>query len=160
MMDLILAIDNSGSMRSAYLEVEQFAIELINAFELSPTATRVGVVEFRSSASTLISLSHDRGAINAAISNTPYPSGGTNALAGINEAASMFASAGRNNTRRTLVFITDAMVSNPSGTVAAADSLHAQGVLIFALGFGSVRFSTLQQLASSPSSRYLPRFLH
>lgn len=55
--DLIIITDNSGSVGSSnYATEKAFAITLANAFEISPTETRVGWVDYSTGINTAINL--------------------------------------------------------------------------------------------------------
>lgn len=55
--DLIIITDNSGSVGSTDYETEKaFAISLVNAFDISPTETRVGWIDYSSGVNVAINM--------------------------------------------------------------------------------------------------------
>ena len=66
-MELLLVLDRSGSMRHSMQTLLSTAQDLVGDFEIGPTLTRVGVVQFNADAQVLLSLSDNAAAIDSAI---------------------------------------------------------------------------------------------
>ena len=79
-MELVLVIDISGSMRAWMDAVRQFAYEMALSFELGSgdSGTRVGVVSFADSATTLTNLTGEARRVTEAINSMDGELGKTN----------------------------------------------------------------------------------
>ncbi|KOO33403.1 cartilage matrix protein, partial [Chrysochromulina tobinii] len=73
-LDLVLVFDHSGSMAPFQAQVLEFARELILQLDFGPSAARVGLVEFDSTATVLSSLSSDPNVVLAAMATAQQAS--------------------------------------------------------------------------------------
>ena len=159
--DLVLVLDQSGSMWSFASQVRNFANAIIGQFALGATQTagsRFAVVFFASSAQTVASLTADASTLNSAISGYS-PRGLTCISCGLAPAAALLRSAtDRPNARKVILLLTDGEQSYSYGgrSAAIASAQAARGgsddITLLALGFGGARAATLNAMASSPSS--------
>ena len=76
-LEIVLVIDNSGSVAGQRPNVLEFARTIIRYFTVGPSAAQIGYVEFDTTAYTLSELTPDLGAVMSAIDNAPPTGSGT-----------------------------------------------------------------------------------
>jgi len=155
-MELILVLDRSGSIGYDMPALLSFAGDLVGEFEISSTYTRVGIVQFNGDADVLLPLSSSGAAISAALGSAAGPSGYTSISDGITAGLSLLGDA-RPGLPVTMFVVTDGVQTvdgGESAAIAAAGTAKAQGVQLFAVGFGGASFATLQSMASPPTSTH------
>ena len=162
-LDLIFVLDSSGSIGADNYELmKQFAIKISSAFVIGPANTQVGVIIFSNGASVEFPLNRysDEASLHGAIRTIPFINGGTDTAAGLialeNEG---FTAAGgirqiAEAVPRVAIVVTDGFSRSFSGTVAAASSVHATGVIVYAVGVGGFNIVELQAIASAPENVY------
>ena len=159
-MELVLVLDVSGSMRGQTSSVVAFAQDVVDQFELSHSLTRVGVVEFSSSSSTLIGMSATASEVSTAISGLSSPGGWTDISSALARGARLISAGGRPcvDEKCVMLLLTDGQQSSQYGgdstAIASAGDVKAAGIKLFAVGFAGAQRSTLDAMASSPASRY------
>ena len=140
--------------------VVTFAQSVVDQFVLSQSLTRVGVVEFSSSARTLIGMSADASAVGSAVSGLSSARGWTDISSALDRGSGLIQGGGRPCTgeRCAVLLLTDGQQSSQYGgdsaAIATATTVKAAGIKLFAVGFGGAKRSTLDAMASSPASRY------
>ena len=140
-LDLVLVFDHSGSMAPFQAQVLEFARELILQLDFGPSAARMGLVEFDSTATVLSSLSSDPNAVLAAMASAQQASGGTSISSGLASGLAVLQAGGSWATRpKVLLLLTDGE-QNPqyggaAAAIAQAATVRAAGVQIFGVGFG------------------------
>lgn len=153
--DVMLVIDNSGSMRSA--DKLARAKEAAKGFvdRLDPATDTVGLVSFSTSAIRRSGLVRDAGPLRAAI-DALQPDDDTNIADGLRVAQAELAANGTSGSQPVIILLSD---GNPNvetdRTEPEAAAAKAAGSRIFTIGLGTdVDPSLLQRLASAPSDYY------
>ena len=145
-LELVLVLDKSGSVRSAQSSILDFAREIVSQFALSPTAAQIGVVEFSNDGDTLIGLSGDVTAVQAAIDSASAAGGGTSVSDGLALGLSVIqGTAARAGVPSTILLLTDGVQTvdgNDQTAIAQAAVVKNAGVSIVSVGFGGARTST------------------
>ena len=168
--DVVLALDNSGSVSSSELQdLKDASNALVDAFSLDITGgrIRVGVTRFRGSSESVVGLTD----VDAHPSNTPLHNGinglvqggpglssGTNIVVGLLGGAAQFATGlgDRPEIPNLMIFVTDGSdtAGNSLADIAAASA--ASGAEVFAVGVGSgVSASTLDAIATDPDADHV-----
>ena len=103
-IDLVLVLDNSGSMDTGTIpaQLKQVATQIVSQFRVAPDAVRVGVVSFNDQANSLHALSSDLTAVNNAINNIPTPNGWTDVGKGLAAASNYISGSPRAGCRSLL----------------------------------------------------------
>jgi Mg-chelatase subunit ChlD len=170
--DVVLAIDLSGSMNNdggtppepvtaALAAASNFAANL-------SSKDRAGVVTFATSALTPVELTTTHSSTAATINTftiaTADETGFTNTSAALIAAETELNSSRHNvDARRVLILLTDGLPTAPDGTgdavaeaIAAAESITASGINLFAIGLGEgVDREFIASLASTPEQAFL-----
>ena len=133
--EIIFLMDNSTSMGNRTgdsndtrkIKVTNSTKELINNISNNNSNTKIGIVNFSSSATVLQGLTNSKEQLLSACDNfrNQNPSGSTNMIKGINLAKSNFTSDSNN---KILVLLTDGIPSNSEQAVK--DSLKDEGIYI------------------------------
>ena len=156
-MELLLVLDRSGSIGQSMPTLLGFARDLVGEFDIGPSLTRVGLVQFNGDAEVLLALSSSVADIDSAIRGGGPSSGGTSISDGITLALGLL-SAARDGVPVTMLVLTDGVQTVDGGdaaAIAAATAAKAQGVQLFAVGFGpGPEYSTLAAMASPPTSTH------
>ena len=130
----------------------------MSQFALSPTAAQIGVVEFSNDADTLIGLSGDSAAVRAAIDGASAAGGGTSVSDGLALGLSVIqGTAARADVPSTILLLTDGVQTvdgNDQTAIAQAAVVKNAGVSIVSVGFGGARTSTINAIASQPTSDF------
>lgn len=130
--DIVLVLDNSGSMSGTPIEETRKASENFVKTVLQQDAS-IGVVAFESEANMLSNFSMDEAQLMSALGNL-YASGGTNTLAGLAMAGEMLEQSNAKN--KIIVLMSDGRPSNTQSELSeCAKELRQKGVIIYALGF-------------------------
>ena len=168
-VDLIFVLDSSGSVGlSDFQNVRNFAADLVRQLEIGPDNTRVGLIRFGSSASVMFHLNRyqEKSSLLRAISNVGYSGGSTNTPAGLITLLSAFntvygARPLRDGIPRVAIVVTDGRSNEgggPPATIAAANAIHDNNIIAYAVGVGSsVLITELNAIASNPDNQYVRR---
>ena len=166
-IDLIFVLDESGSVGSSnFQNIKTFTANLVRELEIGPGNTRVGVITFSSFARVPFHLNtyQTNGTLLGAIASILYSGGGTNTPAALNTLLNEFsvmygARPSEEGIPRIAIVVTDGMSNRgggPPATIAAANTIHANNILAYAVGVGdSLDMDELNAIASDPSSRYV-----
>ena len=166
-IDLIFVLDSSGSVgASNFQNVINFAANLVRQLQIGPDNTRVGLVRFATSATVLFHLNayQNDSSLLQAIANVPYSSGSTNTPAGLITLLSEFSTEYgarplQQGIPRVAIVVTDGRSNRgggPPATIAAANDLHANNIIAYAVGVGdSILMDELNAIASDPDSQYV-----
>lgn len=158
-IDLVMVLDNSGSVGSARPDVLTFARQVVGFFEMGATAAQIGYVEFETTVRTLSTLTPSLSTISTALDTAPNPTGSDTCLrGGINQGQAVLTGTGaRTGVPKVLVLMSDG-VPNTCGTqtevISAATTIKNAGTKIITVGFGAASVTLLNQVASSPASTY------
>jgi Mg-chelatase subunit ChlD/DNA-binding beta-propeller fold protein YncE len=151
-LDLVLALDRSGSMAGPKLAGAQ-AAAIDFTTELDFADTRVGVVAFNQGADLAQPLTDDRSDVVRAVAGL-LPAGLTNLAAPVETAmAELTGPRGRPGVPKVLVLMTDGRPegSTPEAARAAAEAARAAGLLVYAIGLGGdVDGALLADMAGAP----------
>jgi receptor-type tyrosine-protein phosphatase Q len=159
-IDIYFILDESGSVgNSNYQQMKAFVHNTVDEFTIGADETQVGVLSYSSSATFRFYLNtyHNKASLLTAIDNLPYSGGGTNTAGAINllrQDGFLSIYGGRHQSQaipRVGVVITDGYSSNFSATVSAAQSAHAEGIIMTAVGIGNYLYSELDAIASDSS---------
>lgn len=138
MLDVVLALDSSGSLGTAGWASEvDAAQELIAAFDVSSTEDNVAVFQFATSITELHGFedTQTETAIDSAITGARYTAGYTDTVSVIEAALKELERDGRTTPARTLILFTDGNPYVPSGgdtDVCALESdLKAEGIQVY-----------------------------
>ena len=136
---------------------------MVSQLEIGPDNTRVGLINFESSARSEFHLNthQDSSSLLQAIANVPYTSGGTNTAAALTILLSEFST--MNGARplqegipRVAIVVTDGRSSSSTATVTAANNVHARNIIVYAVGIGSsIDIAELNSIASDPDSQFV-----
>ena len=150
-------MDESGSVTSSNFELmKDFVHDISNSYDIGPDAVTIGVLTY-SSAHTFefylntYSMKMD---VLSAINNISYSGGGTNtagALNAIRDYAFTEANGARPSSQgipRITIVITDGRSDSSSETVSAAQQLHNDGIIVFAIGIHGANIDELNAIAS------------
>ncbi len=169
LVDVMVVIDNSGSMRKN--DPQFLTPKTVRSFlDQLPTTTRVGMVLFDERARLLHPLSDladsdARQRLNASLGKIDYRGKFTDSAAGIERAAYELKTTGREAARKSIVFLTDGIVDTGNRqkdaeltqwlkTDLAADC-SASGIRILGIAFTeNADFPLIQALASRTGGAY------
>ena len=156
-MDVILVIDESGSMAGDMPAMKTFAQQIISSFApLGDAAAKFAVVGFEEDATLHSPFTADESALHVAIDSL-VAYGMTSISDGLARAHTEFVNYHRAGATKIVLTLSDGDQTtdcSPSCTQApidAADALKADGITIFSWGFGGVSVATLEAIASDPS---------
>jgi len=155
-VDVMLAIDRSGSMRDQPLADEKIAAKrFVDRMNLAQD--QVGMVSFSDNATLDRQLTHDGVTVKNAI-DALSAGGYTNMSAAIRTSQAELVSSRHNPAARpVMLFMSDGVpevVDSPFGVLLAVGDAKNAGTRIFAIGLGSVDEALMRQIASSPSAYY------
>ena len=163
-IDLIFVLDSSGSIgRSNFQLIRNFVSNVIIHSDIGPDKTRVGVVQFSTSASVHFHLNTHltKSSLLDAVANIPYTGGQTDTAAGINLSIQLFnttfgARPRSSGIPRIAIVLTDGRSNVPQQTIAAAERSHAANIISYAVGLGRrINIMELNTIASDPNSQYV-----
>ncbi|XP_015227837.1 PREDICTED: cartilage matrix protein [Cyprinodon variegatus] len=156
-MDLVFIIDSSRSVRpSEFEQVKVFLTKVIDGLDVSPSATRVGVVNYASRVKNEVSLKthQSKTALVKAVSKIDPLSTGTMTGLAIQYALNVAfsekegARVKSSDVSKVAIIVTD---GRPQDNVKeVAQRARDAGIEIFAIGVGRVDKPTLRQMASEP----------
>ncbi|XP_078618075.1 scavenger receptor cysteine-rich domain-containing protein DMBT1-like isoform X1 [Branchiostoma floridae x Branchiostoma japonicum] len=154
-LDLFFLLDGSGSVNAANFDkVKQFAVNVVNTFDVSPAATRVGVVQYSDRNSLVFNLGNkvNKPSTVSAINGISYQSGGTNTGAAL-KYVRQYAAWREGNVPKVIIVLTDGKssdsVSGPSRDLVAA------GVEVYAIGVGNFDHGQLLQIANNKQNNVI-----
>jgi len=157
-IDLVLVVDNSGSVGGQRPAVLEFARAVVGFFTMGSSAAQIGFVEFDTNAVTHTYLTPDLGAITAAIDKAPPVGSGTWISGGLKLGQEVLMGANaRDGVPKAIVLLTDGVQTvggNDNTAIREAAAVKAIGTKIIAVGFGGVAPATLDAMASQPPSTY------
>ncbi|CAH1253806.1 ZAN [Branchiostoma lanceolatum] len=148
-LDLFLLLDGSGSVKTDNFEkVKQFSVDVVNSFDVSSTATRVGLVQYSDGKNLVFNLGDkaDKASTVSAIQGVAYQKGGTKTGAAMQFVGQKAAWRG-GNVPKVLIVVTDG--ESYDSVTAAAQNLAADGVKVYAIGVGGFDHKELLQIANN-----------
>lgn len=151
----MVLLDSSGSIGyENYEKAKSFVDKLTAAFAVQ-NGIRKSFIVFSDVASTIVTLKNTLtpAELSLSILGAPYLRHTTNTYLGINAAIDEFNSSPR-LVPLNLVVITDGVSTNPSLTIAAANTTASMGVRAFSVGIGnSINQQELRDIAGGNGSR-------
>ena len=156
-LELFFVTDESGSVgHSNYQIMKDFVYDIVDAFDIGPDDVQVGLMSYSSSYIFRFYLDtySSKGSVLTAISSLPYNSGLTDtagALNGIRSYAFTEANGARpasEGVPKVVIVITDGRSNCYSCTLSAAQGLHDDGYIVFAIGISGANMNELNGIAS------------
>ena len=169
--DVVLVVDNSGSVSDRFGGITEFLSRFVDRFELDPSSVlspRIGIVTFDSafdssksdSARVLFPLTNKAAMLQYAISTRPEPHHSrvwTCISCGINKATELFSDFSKAEAMPLIVLLTDGEQSVHGGdeeAIHAADIIKGDGVDVVTLSLGQANAYTMDTMASLPPATY------
>ncbi|KAK3088724.1 hypothetical protein FSP39_023046 [Pinctada imbricata] len=157
--DLVFAIDRTNSVNSReYFNEKQFVNEIIKKLVIGPEDVQVSALTYPSSTPSFwLNTFNNVSNIVAAINNIPfihYANGRSRlggALALARTQAFQKGHGDRPDAPNMLIVITDGFAYDHSLMQQEAKLIHAEGVIVAAIGVGHARMSDLQEMVTAPS---------
>ncbi|CAH1241297.1 COL6A3 [Branchiostoma lanceolatum] len=152
--DLVFLLDGSGSVGTSSFDLmKSFTNRMVTNFDVSPTSTRIGVVQYSSQGSVAAEFQLDsfnnKNDVIAAVNAIVYQNGNTytgEALDFVRQNSFSVANGGRADAANVLVVITDGQ--SVDDVTGPATDLLREGVMVYAVGIGSgIQYSTLEAIA-------------
>uniref|UniRef100_A0A8C5IIT7 Matrilin-1 n=1 Tax=Junco hyemalis TaxID=40217 RepID=A0A8C5IIT7_JUNHY len=160
--DLVFIIDSSRSVRPHEFEkIKVFVSRVIEALDVGPNATRVGIINYASAVRSELALQgpQSKAALLQAVRRIQPLSTGTMTGLAIQFAISRAFSATEGarasapNFKKVAIVVTDGRPQDGVQDVSAR--ARAAGIEIFAIGVGRVDMGTLRQMASEPLDEHV-----
>lgn len=161
-LDLVFIIDSSRSVRPYDFEkVKEFILTILQFLDVSPDATRVGLIQYGSTVKHEFSLKTFRRKqeIERAVRRMMHLATGTMTGLAIQYAVNIAFSESEGarplnqNVPRIIMIVTDGRPQDPVGEIAA--KARNSGILIFAIGVGRVDMNTLKSIGSEPHEEHI-----
>jgi glycerophosphoryl diester phosphodiesterase len=155
--DLALVFDSSGSISTENFGLmKSFGVSLTNGLTVSTTATNIGIVNYDTSAVTVLGLNGNPATVRQAILAMMYRGGSTATGDAITRAQAVLA-AGRPSNPNIMIVLTDGNSNTGTSVSTAAAAAKAAGTTVIAVGIGnSVSFNELNTIASTPGYVFTP----
>ncbi|NXI74635.1 MATN4 protein, partial [Anseranas semipalmata] len=161
-LDLVFIIDSSRSVRPYDFEkVKEFILTILQFLDISPDATRVGLIQYGSTVKHEFSLKTFRRKqeIERAVKRMMHLATGTMTGLAIQYAVNIAFSESEGarplnqNVPRIIMIVTDGRPQDPVAEIAA--KARNSGILIFAIGVGRVDMNTLKSIGSEPHEEHV-----
>ncbi|NXH74257.1 MATN2 protein, partial [Hydrobates tethys] len=161
-LDLVFIIDSSRSVRPYDFEkVKEFILTILQFLDISPDATRVGLIQYGSTVKQEFSLKTFRRKqdIERAVKRMMHLATGTMTGLAIQYAVNIAFSESegarplKQNVPRIIMIVTDGRPQDPVAEIAT--KARNSGILIFAIGVGRVDMNTLKSIGSEPHEEHV-----
>ncbi|KAF1524043.1 Matrilin-2, partial [Eudyptes chrysocome] len=161
-LDLVFIIDSSRSVRPHDFEkVKEFILTILQFLDISPDATRVGLIQYGSTVKHEFSLKTFRRKqdIERAVKRMMHLATGTMTGLAIQYAVNIAFSESegarplKQNVPRIIMIVTDGRPQDPVAEIAT--KARNSGILIFAIGVGRVDMNTLKSIGSEPHEEHV-----
>lgn len=163
-MDLVFVLDRSSNVGSSgWTSILDAVNQMVDALDVGPSATHVGVVTFGRTATTNIFLTaySDKGQLTNAIGRLPFLNSGSDVdfYSALQTAQATFAGGlggGRPDVPHAVVLITGSSSTvNQAMLPAVSRQLRRNGILVYAVGIGTrINRTELQTVSSHPHLLY------
>ncbi|XP_046547139.1 cartilage matrix protein-like isoform X1 [Haliotis rubra] len=160
--DITLILDRSGSIRRTdWAKMNQFIQQLVGKFDVSPHASRIGMMTFNSMLLELIHFKDfsDRNRLLSDINyqlSRLYPTGNTMTHLALERTLQWYKQDSSPDAIKVAVIFTDGKSSSKFDTLASALELQRNNVSIFVVGIGSnIDLQEQMILASDPDSEHM-----
>ena len=158
-IDLVMVLDNSGSVGAQRSDLISFARAVVGNFAMGDTAAQIAYVEFETTVATHSALTPSLANITAALDSAPGIGRQTFLSGGIDLGQSVVTGAGaRAGVPKVMVLMSDGVQTvggDDNTAIAAAANAKAAGTKIIAVGFGDASLVTLSSIASDASDAML-----
>ena len=155
-VDLVMVLDNTGSVGGQRGAVLQFARQLVSEFTMGATAAQIGYIEFDTTVVTHSELTPSLTTILDKIDNAQVMGGQTCISCALERGQQILTGTGsRAGVPKVLVLLSDGIQTTgnrDADAISAATTVKAAGTRIIAVGFGDASVTTLNAIATSPSS--------
>ena len=153
-LDIVLVLDESGSIDDIeFAGMTYFATSLVDAFQVSPSATNFGVVKFSTTSKIDLPLSGDPIVIKNSISERDYYEA-TAIGEGIYDGQQVL-NAGRPNNENIIILLSDGISNNGSDPLMQATLAKNAGSLLFSVAVGnSADLTTMQAIATDATTYF------
>ncbi|NWR57463.1 MATN2 protein, partial [Bucorvus abyssinicus] len=161
-LDLVFIIDSSRSVSPYDFEkVKEFILTILQFLDISPDATRIGLIQYGSTVKHEFSLKTFRRKqdIARAVKRMMHLATGTMTGLAIQYAVNIAFSESegarplKQNVPRIIMIVTDGRPQDPVAEIAA--KARNSGILIFAIGVGRVDMNTLKSIGSEPHEKHV-----
>ena len=155
-VDIALSIDNSGSMLGSKMQAARDAAATF--IVRGGAGSRFGVVVFSTDASRVQNLTADRPTAIRAVAGI-QANGGTNLVAGLDEAIKTLTASPRTGAQPVIVMLTDGRHTSGLNELSEIDGVIAEArrlqIRVFTIGLGfDLDVATLQRIASTPQDYF------
>ncbi|XP_035659096.1 uncharacterized protein LOC118404179 [Branchiostoma floridae] len=152
-LDIIFLLDGSGSVgASNFVKVKQFTKKTISGFDISPSGTQVGVIQYSTRTRQEFSMNSfvTKETLSSAIDEVQYMRGGTltgKAIRYVTKYGFGKSDGARPGVPKVVIVVTDGV----SYDAVAAPALEAQqkGITVYAIGVSGYDADQLEQIASN-----------
>ena len=162
-MDLGFVLDSSGSLRNEYGKEKKFLTEIADAFGISPSGSRAGVVTFSHVAEHSIKLRDHMStrSFNQAVNAIPHMGYTTRIDLALKLAQrEMFAyrNGGRSGVKKVLIVLTDGSQTKTYGAAdpaVVAEDIRRTGITVLVIGVGrGINRRELDSIAGGPNKAF------
>ncbi len=159
-LDISLVMDGSGSISSRdFALMQNFAIGLVDSFQVGPQQTRFNVTQFSSTGRTRYEtrLTGNRAGIISAIRGMDQINGSTDIGEGLYGGYYDLFVLGRNRTviPNVIILLTDGQHNGRTDPIFISDAAKNDNILIYTVGIGGYDLSEIQAIASDPDERFV-----
>merc|ERR1719397_242426 len=151
-LDLAFVVDGSGSIQQNGFDLSrQFVSEVLDRFTVSSSDTRIGIVQFSSSAQAEVTFSGGESAafVHNALDSMNWMNGGTQTSNGILYTKDNLFINARPDAAKVMIVLTDG--ASGDNSQVGANLARAEGITMMSVGVGSgIQFNELQSIADKP----------
>merc|ERR1719361_1743923 len=151
-LDLAFVVDGSGSIQQNGFDLSrEFVSEVLDRFTVSSSDTRIGIVQFSSSAQTEVTFSEGESAafVHNALDSMNWMNSGTQTSNGIQHTKDNLFINARPDATKVMIVLTDG--ASGDNSQVGANLARAEGITMMSVGVGSgIQFNELQSIADKP----------
>merc|ERR1719419_1281879 len=151
-LDLAFVVDGSGSIQQNGFDLSrEFVSEVLDRFTVSSSDTRIGIVQFSSSAQTEVTFSEGESAafVHNALDSMNWMNSGTQTSNGIQHTKDNLFINARPDATKVMIVLTDG--ASGDNSQVGANLARAEGITMMSVGVGSgIQLSELQSIADKP----------
>merc|ERR1719160_1089769 len=153
LVDVLLLVDTSGSVRPEGLAAEQaLALGLLDALDVGKT-THAGILSFAATTEVVSQLTADREALEEHLRGLTWRGTATNLGEALMTSLDVLTSGARSDALSTVVVITDGTPNSHADVAMAAAKVRAQARLMFVPTAASADLPALLSWASAPAEQ-------
>ncbi|XP_035659078.1 collagen alpha-1(XII) chain-like, partial [Branchiostoma floridae] len=152
-LDIILLLDGSGSVGAYNFEkVKQFSQKLVETFDIGPSATQIGVIQYSTRVRQEFSMNsfQSKETLSNAVDDIAYMRGGTltgRAIRYVSRYGFARSDGARPGVAKVLIVVTDGI--SYDGVATPAYKARQKGILVYAIGVSGYDLTQLEQIASN-----------